>query len=140
MRAGATGTTANDPEMITMATDLDTDDFFKSRFFKAASDLGEEGAQLLVTIKTVNAEKVGRDKKENCPILEFTDDGVKPLVLNKTNWTTIRNAFGPPANWEGKKVILVAKNVEYGADTVLGTRVKIPPKKTAEDLNDTVPY
>jgi hypothetical protein len=124
---------------MTMATNLDTDDFFQSRFFKAENDLREEGAEVIVTIKTVDDERVGREK-ELRPVLYFTDD-TKPLILNKTNWVTLRKAFGPAKNWEGQQIVLFAKLVEYGGDTTLGTRVRIPKKKppTAEDLNDEIP-
>jgi hypothetical protein len=113
-------------EEINMATDYDTNDFFKSRFFKAANDLGEEGAELIVTIKDVGSERVGREK-ELRPILSFAGD-VKPLVLNKTNWSTLRTAFGPPKNWPGQKITLVAREVEFGNETTLGTRVRVTKK------------
>jgi hypothetical protein len=135
---------------INMATNLDTADFFQSRFFKAENDLGEEGAELTVTIKTVDGEKVGREK-ELRPVLHFTGD-TKPLILNKTNWSTLRNAFGPAKNWEGQQIVLFAKLVEFGGETTLGTRVRVPKKEppqkaqkkpavdTADDLNDEIPF
>jgi hypothetical protein len=86
---------------INMATEYDTDDFFKSRFFKAVNDLNEEGAELIVTIKDVDSEKVGKEK-ELRPVLSFTGD-TKPLILNKTNWATLRTAFGPPGTGLGSK-------------------------------------
>jgi hypothetical protein len=124
---------------MTMAHDLDTEDFFKSNFFKATEHLGEEGAELDVTIKRVDGEKVGREK-ELRPVLHFTDASVKPLILNKTNWSTLRRAFGPPKNWPGAQIVLVAKSVEFGGEPTLGTRVKEPQKKpttsVADDPND----
>jgi hypothetical protein len=124
---------------MTMAQDFDTEDYFKSPFFKATEHLGEEGAELLVRIKSINGERVGRDK-ELRPVLHFTDPHVKPLILNKTNWTTIRNALGPPKNWPGAQIELVAKSVEFGGETTLGTRVKVPQKKLTDDLNDETPF
>src|SRR5262245_39855790 len=97
---------------MTMANNFDTADYFKSNFFKATEHLGEEGAELVVKIKSVDGEKVGREK-ELRPVLRFTEEDVKPLILNKTNWTTIRNALGPPKNWPGEQIILVAKPVEF---------------------------
>src|SRR5262249_310252 len=78
-----------------MAQDFDTADYFKSNFFKATEHLGEEGAELVVTIKSIDGEIIGREK-ELRPVLRFTDANVKPLVLNKTNGSTIRRALGPP--------------------------------------------
>ncbi len=127
-----------------MAHDFDTKDYFKSPFFKATEHLEEEGAELIVKIKNVDGEKVGRDK-ELRPVLRFTDGNVKPLILNKTNWSTIRNALGPPKNWPGEQIVLVAKPVEFGGETTLGTRVKVPQKKptttsVADDPNDEIPF
>jgi hypothetical protein len=126
-----------------MAQNFDTADYFKSDFFKAAEYLREDGAELMVTIKSIVGEKVGREK-ELRPVLHFTDAGVKPLILNKTNWTTIRNTLGPPENWPGEQIVLVAKSVEFGGDTILGTRVRLPQKKpttsVADDLDDAIPF
>jgi hypothetical protein len=131
-----------------MATSLDTADFFQSRFFKAENDLGEEGAERAVTIKSVDGEKVGREK-ELRPVLYFADSNVKPLILNKTNWSVLRNAFGPNNNWEGKQITLVAKQVDFGGESTLGTRIKLAEakpkgkpkaKSTADDLNDEIPF
>jgi hypothetical protein len=69
---------------MTMAQDFDTADYFKSNFFKATEDLGQEGAELGVTMKSIVGERVGREKDLR-PVLRFTDASVKPLILNKTN-------------------------------------------------------
>jgi hypothetical protein len=126
-----------------MAQDFDTEDFFKSNFFKATEHLGEEGAELDVTIKSIDGEIIGREK-ELRPVLRFTDANVKPLVLNKTNWSAIRRALGPPKNWPGAQIVLVAKSVEFGGEPTLGTRVKVPQKKpttsVADDPNDEIPF
>jgi hypothetical protein len=130
-----------------MTVAYDTQDYFKSNFFKAADDLGEEGAELAVTIKSIDGEKVGREK-ELRPILHFADRSVKPLILNKTNWSAIRTALGPPENWPGQKIVLVAKPVEFSGETTLGTRVKVPkqgaqkpkPASVAGDLDDEIPW
>src|SRR5262245_28470557 len=136
--------------MIMAQDDYDTSDFFKSSFFKAAEYLAEEGNELTVAIKSMSGERVGREK-ELRPVLHFTDPSVKPLILNKTNWSTIRTALGPPKNWPGEQIVLVAKSVEFGGETTLGTRVKVPkqePQKVqkkpaasvADDLNDEIPF
>src|SRR5260370_38534041 len=98
---------------MTMAQDFDTADYFKSNFFKATEHLGEEGAELVVRIERIDGEKVGREK-ELRPVLHFTDASVKPLILNKTNWSTIRSAFVPRKNWQGPQMGLFAKRAEFG--------------------------
>jgi hypothetical protein len=123
---------------MTMAQHFDTADYFKSNFFKATECLGEEGAELVVRIKSIDGETVGREK-ELRPVLRFTDAGVKPLILNKT----IRNTLGPPENWPGEQIVLVAKSVEFGGETTLGTRVKVPQKKpitSAANPSDAIPF
>jgi len=103
----------------------DTEDFFASTFFKASEYLPQEGAEMSVIISSLEREEVGRNKEAK-PVLHFSNDDPKPLILNRTNWNTLRNEFGPPANWKGQKVILFSKMVEYGGEATLGTRIRIP--------------
>jgi hypothetical protein len=128
-----------------MAQDLNVDELFPSKYFKAEADLGEEGAELRVTIDDIDVEAVGREK-ERRPVLSFRD-GVKPLILNKTNFTALQKILGrETSGWPGKQITLIAKTVEYGSGLTLGTRVKIPPKpkpepkKLDDDLNDAIPF
>jgi hypothetical protein len=103
----------------------DTEDFFASNFFKAIEYLPQEGAEMSVIVSSLEREEVGKNKEAK-PILHFSNGDPKPLILNRTNWNTLRNEFGPPANWKGHKIILYSKIVEYGGETILGTRIRIP--------------
>src|SRR5262249_10808521 len=128
-----------------MAQDLNVDDLFPSKYFKAETDLGKEGAELRVTIANIDVEAVGREK-ERRPVLSFRD-GIKPLILNKTNFTALQKILGrETSGWPGKQITLVAKTVEYGGGLTLGTRIKVPtkpkpePRQLDHDLNDTIPF
>src|SRR5262249_60607705 len=94
-------------------------------------------------IKSSVGEISGREK-ELRRVRRFTEANVKPLFLNKTNGSTIRRALGPPKNWPGAQIVLVAKSVEFGGEPTLGTRVKVPQKKpttsVADDPDDEIPF
>jgi hypothetical protein len=103
----------------------DTEDFFQANYFKAIEYLPNEGAEMTVTISSLEREEVGKTKEVK-PVLHFSNGGPKPLILNRTNWNTLRNPFGPPGNWKGHEIILYSKIVEYGGEPTLGTRIRIP--------------
>jgi hypothetical protein len=104
---------------------LDTKDFFKANYFKAIEYRPNEGAEMTVTISSLEREEVGKNKEVK-PVLHFSNGGPKPLILNRTNWNTLRNRFGPPINWKGLEISLYSKTVEYGGEAILGTRIRIP--------------
>jgi len=96
------------------------DDLFPSRFLKAI-DL--DGRDLTVTITDIDTEEVGhyRDKK---PVLYF-DGGHKPLVMNKTNATSIGKLYGGNTrDWIGKKITLFETDVQFRGEWVKSVRVR----------------
>ena len=102
-------------------------DFFPSKYFKA-QDL-PENEDLIVTIEKFGDEIVGQGADAaSKPIIYFKEVPDKPLVLNRTNATTIANLYGSnPYHWPGKKIALFATEVTYGGKVMLGIRVRIRP-------------
>jgi hypothetical protein len=84
-------------------------------------------------IKEVVQEMVsGDDTKENKPVMHFRD-GIKPMILNTTNWTVCEESFGLDSDdWTGKAVELyVDPTVMYAGKRVGGVRLRIPASGAA---------
>jgi hypothetical protein len=115
------------------------EDFFPSRFIRAA-DL--KGKEIDVTIDRVEAEDLENDgKKVTKPIVHFKNAGIKPLVCNKTNGLTIAAALGEVdyKKWAGRQIRLYADLVSFKGKVTEAVRVKRIPPPLKEDLNDEVP-
>jgi len=61
---------------------------FPSTYLKSSD---AKDRPIITTIKAVEREEVGNEKKEKW-VLYFEDQ--KPMVLNRTNWDAIEEAFG----------------------------------------------
>jgi hypothetical protein len=111
-------------------------DAFPSNYLKS-SDV--KAKQKIATISHLETETVGQDKKEK-PVLHF-ENGVKPMVVNRTNFETLEDAFGDSDEWPGHKVKIYSALTSYQGKRVDGIRVEpIVPKPTPKDeLNDEVP-
>jgi len=100
-------------------------ELFKNSYLKAA-DLG--GKPRRYTIKSIELEEVGKEK-ETKPVMRF-DEIEGALVLNKTNGTTLREAFGDDAeDWPGNEVLLKPDKTDFGGKRVDCIRVAVPTKK-----------
>ena len=105
---------------------------FQPSTFLKHEDL--EGQDWVVTIKNVTMEKVkgGQDNKERDKFIVHFNE-CKPLVLNKTNMTTLIKLFGSNDSdvWVGKRVTLYVKDdVEFGGELVSAIRIR--PKQPME--------
>jgi hypothetical protein len=81
------------------------------------------------TIVGCTAEVVGEDKKL---VLAFSTDDM-PLVLNKTNATTLAELYGPETSeWEGKAIKLVPSTTSYQGKMV--KCIRISPEQVANDV------
>ena len=89
----------------------------------------------IFTIDTVTMEEVqNEDGKDEKPILYFTDDGSKPLILNKTNAETLAAEFGQESDeWTGRVIELyVDPNIRFGKQRIGGIRVRTPDTSERE--------
>ncbi len=106
--------------------------------YLAKKDTDERGMDL--TIKKFTHETVGQgaDKEEKL-VVYWTDENVKPMVVNKSNANRIKRAVGSDDTKEiiGKTVnIYVDPDVEFGGEVVGGLRIRAaqnsaPGKPTA---------
>jgi hypothetical protein len=97
--------------------DIDFDDMFPSRFFKA-SDL--DGPTKL-KIAAIKQEKIADEHKY---VVNFHGHD-KMLVLNKTNGKVLMKMYGKNTRgWLGKPITLVAATVDFKGDLVDAVRVK----------------
>jgi hypothetical protein len=111
----------------------------------SAGDLPEEG--VTVTIQDIG-KAVMRDGKQ-VAVLTFV--GVdKTCIWNKTKGTLLRQLYGAPSNWIGKKVTLRPGTTYFGKDLVDCINA-FPPKEAvkaaavaqaplANDLDDEIPF
>ena len=112
-------------------------DAFPSSFLKA-EDL--QGRQVGAVIEACAFEDIGDDHKL---VLRFQGKD-KGLVCNKTNATTIADAFGDETNgWIGKRIILFPTKTMFGGKQVPCVRVMLPqtptqPSATTENPDGSV--
>lgn len=104
---------------------------FPSKYLKA-DDLG--GREVTITIDKVERVDVGTEAEPQVkPVLYFRDHK-KGLVMNVTNATTMRDAYGDETDgWRGKEVILYATPVDFKGQRVPGLRVRVPVTAVFED-------
>lgn len=124
---------------------MKTSDVFPSRYLKW-QDLN--GKEVRVVIRAVTVEDLGNDRK---PVMTF-DSAQKTMIVNKTNWLTIAQAYGDDSDgWIGKPVILFAMSTSFQGRPTQGLRVRIPvdqppgdtpafKPRTDDDLDDAIPF
>ena len=81
------------------------------------------------TIADVRFETIKGDRgDEDKPVMSFKEDGLKPMILNNTNWQTAEDAYGDESDgWRGKTIELyLDPGVMFGNKKVGGVRVRIP--------------
>ena len=93
----------------------------------------QPGKDLIVQIKTVGQEEVYNptsSKKDVCTVAHFTDNSVKPMILNVTNCKTITKLYDTPyiEDWSGKYIAVYIAKVKAFGETVeaLRIRTKVP--------------
>jgi hypothetical protein len=113
-------------------------DAFPSTYLKS-SDV--KAKQLVATISHVEMQLVGQgpDQKEK-PVLHL--EGHKPIVLNRTNFEILEDAFGDTDEWSGHKVKIYCAPTRFQGKAVDGIRVApIVAKPAVEaDLNDKIAF
>jgi len=112
-----------------------------------------QSAGRVCTILDFTESDVSRESDEHSelkPIIHFKDDGVKPMVLNKTNLNFILGHFGDDEKLIiGKKVLVwVDDNVQYAGNRVKGLRLAAPQMavdsshkdQTDAEPSDDIPF
>ena len=96
---------------------------FPSKYLKADVDITED---VIVTIKSIKVENVGQAGKQEQKPVVFFQELDKGLVLNKTNANMISKIAKTDEtdDWKGTKIRLIATEVEYQGEIVMGIRVR----------------
>jgi hypothetical protein len=114
-----------------------SNDAFPSKFLKSAD---VKAKHLIATISHVEMELVGQgqDQKQK-PVLYL--EGQKPIVLNRTNFEAIEQAFGDTDEWPGRKIKVYCAPTRFGGKPVDGIRIDpiVPKPAPKDDLNDEIP-
>jgi len=110
---------------------------FPSKYLKS-SDVKEPPR--VAVISHLAKEKIGKgpDAEEKW-VLYFED--CKPLVLNRTNWDALEEAFGDSDDWPGHKAKIKAARTQFQGKPTDGTRLEaiVPKPALKDELNDEVP-
>ena len=116
-------------------------DVYKSKYLKS-DDV--KSRPLTCTISHVEVVSVGTGKEaKDKPVLNFEGDTL-PMVLNRTNWDALEEAFGDSDDWPGHRVKVRTARTQYQGKSVDGIRLepikpKPAPKTVDEDLDDEIP-
>ena len=109
---------------------------FPAKYLKAAD---VKAKPIVTVISHLAQEKVGNGPDaEEKHVLHFEDQ--KPLVLNRTNWDTLEEAFGDSDDWPGNKVKLRSARTQYQGKSVDGLRVEaiVPTPAPKDEPNDDI--
>ena len=116
---------------------MKTSDAFPSRYLQTTT---VKAKPIVATISHVEMELVGQGaEQKRKPVLHL--EGEKPMVLNRTNFEALADAFGDSDEWAGHRIKVYAARTQFGGKSMDGIRVDpIVPKPAAkDDLNDDVP-
>lgn len=112
---------------------MNINDAFPSNYLKAA-DL--QGREPTVTIDMVKMEKMGDDDK----MVVYFSGKEKGMVQNKTNATTIADAYGPETEgWDGRQIKLVTAWVDFQGRSVQALRVRPPDQQNGASQQQNHP-
>src|SRR6516165_9526273 len=103
-------------------------DAFPPKFLRSAD---AKTKPIIATVSHLEMELVGQgqDQKEK-PVLHL--EGVKPMVLNRTNFETLEEAFGDSDDWSGRKIKIKCTRTQFEGKTVDGLRIyPTVPKPTS---------
>jgi len=100
-----------------------------SNFLKK-EDVGEDGVILTIAGFRHDVVKDENGQNEQKVVLDFAEQGYKPMVLNSTNSQLLKNATGcnTPREAKGKRVVVYNDpNVSFGSKVTGGLRIKRIP-------------
>lgn len=105
---------------------MDINAAFPSSYLKS-TDIGSN--RISVTLGEVKMEEM--PKGDVKPVLYFRGKD-RGLVLNKTNATTLADAYGTNTdNWEGQLGVLFTIDTEFGGRRTKGIRIDVPHSEPA---------
>lgn len=113
---------------------MNVDDLGQSKYL-SKSDCGERG--ILLTIKRITKETIGRGKDAEQKFVLHFEENVKPMVLNKVNGRRIGQMTGIytkcEVGWIGTKIVAYNDpDVEFGGEVKGGIRVRAPRNQASQ--------
>ncbi len=110
---------------------------FPSKYLKADVDVTED---VFATVSHVKMETVGQGAKAELKPVVYFNELPKGLVLNKTNAKMIGKLAkdDDTDGWKGTRIRLIATEVEFQGDIVMGIRVR-DVKKAKPQPEDAIP-
>src|SRR6516225_7287731 len=93
---------------------------FPSKYVKA-SDV--KAKPIIATISHLAQEAVGQGQDQKQKPVLYLENG-KPLVLNRTNFEGLEEAFGDSDDWSGQKIKLYAARTLYQGKSVDAVRIQ----------------
>jgi hypothetical protein len=109
---------------------------FPAKYLKS-SDVKER--PIIATISHLAQEVVGKGQDaEKKHVLHFEEG--KPMVLNRTNWDALEEAFGDSDDWPGHKVKIKCARTQFQGKATDGIRLDpiVPKPAPKGDLNDEI--
>src|SRR6516164_8516719 len=101
-----------------------TEDAFPGKYLKSSD---AKPKPLVAVISHVEMEMVGQGQDQ------------KPLVLNRTNFQALVDAFGDSDDWPGHKIKIYCVKTQYAGKSVDGLRIQaIAPQPALADNNDEI--
>lgn len=109
---------------------------FPSNYLRAAN---LNGRDLVVTIDRIEDDEFENDgKKQIKPVIYFREEGVKPMVCNRTNYELIAGIYGEDDNaWPGMQICLYTTMVAFKGQVKEAIRVKRPPQADVKPTPQT---
>ena len=94
----------------------------------------DTGQEPILRIKSITREMVIGEggKQDECTVAHFSDDKVKPMILNATNCKTITKIHGTPQieQWQGKLIQVYVKIEKIAGEPLECLRIRpIAPKE-----------
>ena len=112
-----------------------TDEAFPSKFMKSAD---VKAKPIVATISHMEMELVGQGNEQKTKPVLYLEDR-KPMVLNRTNFEALEDAFGDSDDWAGHKIKVRCERTKFQGKSVDGLRIDPIAAKPAvkDDLDDT---
>lgn len=101
----------------------------------------EPGQEIIGTIKSVGKELVTGEggKQEECTVIHFTDQEIKPLIANVTNCKTIGRLYGDYVEgWTGKAIILFTQKVNAFGEMTDAVRIRSTKPPLCEECGAAI--
>ena len=114
------------------------DKAFPSKYLKS-SDVKERPRIAVISHLAQEVVGKGQDAAEK-HVLHFEEG--KPMVLNRTNWDSLEEAFGDSEDWPGHKVKIKCARTQFQGKATDGIRVEpiVAKPSLKNDLNDGIAF